>query len=364
MASSELQLPPGLAPDLEYNHLQVGTIIAFAVTYFFCTLFLALRYLQTFKLVKEIELDLVFLTMAYAGGLVYFVTILKLMTHGWGRHVVEINQTDMFNLNKILLPNTITYLTTPGITKLAMLFILFKINPAILYRILVVVIGLCILGYTVTLSAITGGPCNPNLGLESLTCLQNVALSHAVLNIASDLAVIALPIPTIFSLNFSLRTKLTVCLMLALGSMVVVCSIARLPYVIALQDDPDFTYTQAILGIWSVVEVNLGIFCGCAMRLKPLFVKYLPGLKLFSSKQQQTKTIAGTWTSSTKELHGTDPRKVQHTYQLHSVQKGSVDPIMSEEDEGGIRVQHEYDIHSDRGRVSRLDDLDGGGSKW
>lgn len=99
------------------------------------------------------------------------------------------------------------------------------------------------------------------------------------------------------------------------------------------------------------------------MRLKPLFVKYLPGLRLFSSRSA-TKTIAGTSTSSTKELKGADPRKFQHTYQLHSVQKGSVEP-MSEEDEGGIRVQHEYELHSDRGRASRLDELDGGsGIKW
>ncbi|KAM7184565.1 hypothetical protein V8F20_012175 [Naviculisporaceae sp. PSN 640] len=362
MASVD-QLPPGLAPELQYNSLQVGTVISFAVTYLFCTFFLLLRYFQIFKLVKKVEPDLVVLTLAYAGGMVYFVTILKLMTHGWGRHVDEINTTDMFNLNKILLPNTITYLTTPGITKLAMVIVLFQINPSIVYRVLAVLIGLSILGYTVALSAITGGPCNPNLGTESLQCLQNVALSHAILNIVSDLAVIALPIPTIFSLNFSLRTKLTVCCMLALGSLVVVCSIARLPYVIALEGDPDVTYTQAILGIWSVVEVNLGILCGCIMRLKPLFVKYLPGLRLFSSKQA-TKSAPRTWTTSTKELRGTDPRKVHHTYQLHSVQKGSVDPMS--EDEGGIRVQHEYDIHSDRGRVSRLDDLESleGGTKW
>lgn len=141
------------------------------------------------------------------------------MTHGWGRHLIELNTTDMINLNRILLPNTITYLCTPSITKMAMLLVLFEINPAILYRVLVVLVGLSILGYTAALSTITGVPCNPNLGTESLVCLQNVALSHAVLNIASDLAVIALPIPTVFSLNFSLRTKITVCLILALGSL-------------------------------------------------------------------------------------------------------------------------------------------------
>jgi len=52
------QLPPGLAPSLAYNSLQSGTVVAFAVTYAFCTLFLALRYIQAVVIVKKVEVDL------------------------------------------------------------------------------------------------------------------------------------------------------------------------------------------------------------------------------------------------------------------------------------------------------------------
>lgn len=47
---------------------------------------------------------------------------------------------------------------------------------------------------------------------------------------------------------------------------------------------PDVTYTEAILGIWSIVEINLGIICGCAMRLKSLITTYLPRLGLTSGQ--------------------------------------------------------------------------------
>lgn len=57
---------PGMTPpdgqtsdfDAPFNSLQIGTVIAFGVTYFFCTVFLGLRYFQSLSLVKKVELDL------------------------------------------------------------------------------------------------------------------------------------------------------------------------------------------------------------------------------------------------------------------------------------------------------------------
>lgn len=121
------------------------------------------------------------------------------------------------NIKQALLPNTLTYLVCPAITKMAILSVLFRINPSIAYRCAVVAVVIMIFGYTLTLCVITGGPCNP-LKSGTTQCLENVALAQAVLNIASDCAVVALPIPTIVNLHFSLKQKLTVGCLLALGS--------------------------------------------------------------------------------------------------------------------------------------------------
>jgi hypothetical protein len=143
---------------------------------------------------------------------------MAVMTHGWGRHHSELNMTDLTEFNKGLLPNTITYLITPAVTKMAMLTVLYRINPSIFYRCVVGAIGVAIFAYTLTLTSITGGPCNPNKA-GTTVCLTNVALAQAILNIVSDLAVVAVPIPTIVALNFSVKQKLTVALILALGSL-------------------------------------------------------------------------------------------------------------------------------------------------
>lgn len=62
----DLTTTPGMAPPdgqtsqfhAPYNELQIGTVVTFGVTFFIATVFLGLRYFQTLKLVKKLELDL------------------------------------------------------------------------------------------------------------------------------------------------------------------------------------------------------------------------------------------------------------------------------------------------------------------
>lgn len=100
---------------------------------------------------------------------------------------------------------------------MAMLSVLFRINPSLIYRCVVVSAAVAILAYTLALTGITGGPCNP-LKSGTTSCLENVALAQAVMNIVSDFAVIAIPIPTIHGLHFTLKQKISVGCILAIGS--------------------------------------------------------------------------------------------------------------------------------------------------
>ncbi|KAL4875906.1 hypothetical protein BJY04DRAFT_232145 [Aspergillus karnatakaensis] len=364
MAPPEGQVPNFNAP---WNSVQVGSVIAFGVTYFFASLFLGLRYFQAFKLIQKIEVDLVTVTISYGVALVYFVTMVDLFGHGWGKHMWDVSLADLMELNKALLPNTLSYLICPTITKMAILSVLYRINPSFIYRCTVGVVAFMIIAYTLTLCIITGGPCSP-LKDGTIKCLEKVALSQAILNIVSDLAVLALPIPTIHNLHLPFKQKITVGCLLALGSGVIVCSIARLPYVIVLPTTADTTYTQAVLGIWTIIEVNLGIICACAMRFKRLIATYLPKLSLFSSRSRsRSARKAGYEYDSRSNRFRPEGSGGVHSYQLHSVQNGN--------DEGGanggggkghvvmgkkdIEVYREFQVDVDRSDV-RDGDRDGG----
>ncbi|KAK4158958.1 hypothetical protein QBC43DRAFT_138390 [Cladorrhinum sp. PSN259] len=318
----------GLSPvsivGAPYNSLQIGTVVAFAITFFFATFFLVLRYVQSIKIVKQFELDLIILTIAYGLALYYMITLVQLMRVGWARHIFELSLEDLMEFNTILLPNTLTYLITPAVTKMAMLVVLFQINSSVPYRVTVAAMGICIFAYTLTLTSITGGPCNPKYGAGTTKCLMDVALAQSILNIASDIGVILAPIPTIVQLNLSTKQKMSVAAILTVGSGVVICSIARVPYVRALVTNPDITYQEGILGVWSLVEVNLGIVCGCAMRLKKLITAWLPKLGLGTSRGKSG--AATPFGSAGTTLRGTglgDSQLAKGGYTLHSIQKGS-----------------------------------------
>jgi len=286
----------GLSPvsivGAPYNSLQIGTVVAFSITYFFATFFLVLRYIQAVKIVKKFELDLAILTLAWGLGMYYMITLVQLMRVGWARHMWELSLEDLMVFNDILLPNTLTYLITPAVTKMAMLVVLFQINTSVMYRVVVAAMGISIFAYTLTLTSITGGPCNPKNGAGTTKCLMNVAFAQAILNIASDIGVIIAPIPTIISLNLSVKQKMSVLVLLAVGSAVVICSIARTPYVKALETATDLTYQEGILGVWSLVEINLGIVCGSAMRLTKLITTWLLGPKAILSSSGPFLSLA------------------------------------------------------------------------
>ncbi|KAI3150903.1 hypothetical protein CBS147325_2410 [Penicillium roqueforti] len=340
----DLDTTPGIPPPdgqeshfhEPYNSLQIGTVIAFGITYLIATVFLALRYFQAFKLTKKIEIDLITITISYGVALVYFVTVVNCKS-----------PVTIFRVKGLLI-NTLTYLICPCITKMAILSVLFQINPAKIYRCLVVAVALAIFAYTLTLCIITGGPCNP-LHAGTTACLENVALSQAVLNIASDLAVIAIPIPTIHRLHFSEKQKVTVGCLLTLGSSVVICSIARLPYVLLLGKTADTTYIEAILGVWSLVEVNLGIICACAMRFKRLISIYLPRLSLSPSHTPRTAKL-----TEDTPMNRFQPKNTggQHSYQLHSIHDGNPNPLAGTKD---ISVHRSFKVDEERTYLYRRD---------
>jgi hypothetical protein len=113
----------------------------------------------------------------------------------------------------------LTYLWPPTLTKLSILVLYWRISPNRSFRICIIILAVMLVGYTATFTVLFAGPCNPLLATpESAICLNNIAVSQAVLNIVTDGLIIILPIPTIHSLNMPLKQRITVGMILGLGS--------------------------------------------------------------------------------------------------------------------------------------------------
>ncbi|AEO59655.1 hypothetical protein MYCTH_2135030 [Thermothelomyces thermophilus ATCC 42464] len=330
--------PPGVTPDFYHTTaVQVRFIIVFAVTFTLATIALLLRLYTRAFVVKSLGLD-------------------EPMPAGFGRSMYEVSPTQIVGYLELLLALALTYLWPPTLTKLSILVLYWRISPNKAFRISIIALAVALVGYTVTFSALFAGPCNPNLNTpESATCLNNIAVAQAVLNIVTDGIIIVLPIPTIHHLNMALKQRITVGLILGLGSAACVASIVRIAYVRAMVTNPDFTYTQCAAAVWSLFEMNLGILCNALAALKPFVRTYLPGL--FSSNG---------WGSSGRKTGQQGPSKRSksskwaHGYQLHSVGNGKTEQTAAKDNV--VVVDHQFSVEYNTAKPNAVMTTGSGGS--
>ncbi|KAF2105408.1 hypothetical protein BDV96DRAFT_655617 [Lophiotrema nucula] len=101
--------------------------------------------------------------------------------------------------------------------------------------------------------------------------LSAVEISNGVMIAFADLAILALPMPVLWSLHIPTKKKILLCGLFALGCLALIASITRVIYLGRVVSAVDFTFVGVNPLVWSIVEVNLGIICACIPTLKPLF---------------------------------------------------------------------------------------------
>lgn len=167
---------------------------------------------------------------------------------------------------------SVTYFWTPTLTKLSVLTLIHQVYHAKWGKTSAWITGVCIIAYTIVLTVLVTGPCDPLHG--SVVCLTHAGTAHAALNIISDVLVICLPIPLVHQLQMPTRQKVSVGILMTLGSFCVVASIGRVAFVNDIQDNPDITWCQARVGVWSAIELNVGIL-GASCKSVPTAYLYL-----------------------------------------------------------------------------------------
>ncbi|KAM0200185.1 hypothetical protein ACHAPI_002609 [Fusarium lateritium] len=112
-------------------------------------------------------------------------------------------------------------------------------------------------------------------------------------NIVTDLAILALPIPVLTGMRLPSRQKTILVLTFTVGIFVTVVDVVRIYYLqqaitapTSTTTDPqsrfggqtDFAWNASRSLMWSAVEVNVGMMCACVPTLKPLVLKLLPSM--------------------------------------------------------------------------------------
>ncbi|PHH62445.1 hypothetical protein CDD81_7164 [Ophiocordyceps australis] len=238
----------------------------------------------------EFGLDDVFTlatTLMGVPSTVFNATVLP--QNGIGRDVWTQTPTQITNFARIFYVMEILYFAEVALLKLAMLFFYVRIFPAANVRRLLMgtIVIVSLFGLAYVLAAIF--QCTPISyhwhqwdGMHHGKCinLNGLAWSNAIMSIVLDIWMLAIPLWQLKILRMDWKKKAGVAIMFCVGTFVTVVSILRLHSLVKFGLDADNpTWEFYNVGLWSTIEINVGIVCVCLPTLRLMLVRLFPMLR-------------------------------------------------------------------------------------
>ncbi|RDL37694.1 MFS general substrate transporter [Venustampulla echinocandica] len=286
-------------PSINFlNRRAEWVFIATTTTFALSTLFVAGRLISRFFILRHRTADDWWMILAWflAFGLSFSIDYST--TKGLGRHDNNISTSDALSLRRCEYAFTILYNPALMATKTSILVLylrLSKNSQRVLRYASYATLGVVnVAGVVLTfMNAFQCRPVTaaykPSESAQECISIVTLYLCSAPVNIITDLAILALPIPVLTGMRLPQRQKTILVLTFALGIFVTIVDVLRIYY---LQDaissqvkgtgrlgtSPNFAWNVSTALVWSTVEVNVGIICGCVPTLKPLIKRILPAM--------------------------------------------------------------------------------------
>ncbi|KXJ89363.1 hypothetical protein Micbo1qcDRAFT_235195 [Microdochium bolleyi] len=209
-----------------------------------------------------------------------------LVRYGLGKDIWMIeNQDNITEILYIYFWDELLYLAIIPLTKISILAFYLRIFPRKEFRIMTYVLIVGNVLYLVVFELITVFQCTPIEGAWlhwdgefEATCrnLNLQAWVAAAVCLVLDIATIVLPLPELWRLSMSWKKKLQVLSMFCVGFFVSLVAILRLQYLLAFGHGGNVTMDFVEIGIWSTIEVSVGIICACMPALRSLLSLAMP----------------------------------------------------------------------------------------
>jgi fucose permease len=275
-----------------------------AATLVLCSVFVILRLMSRFFVVKKPGWDDYTMIMAWVLAFGASLSIILGTTRGLGRHQDHIPEDWLEPMRKSSYAFSVLYNPALMATKTSILLFYLGLSEtqkifrwATISTLAVVNAGglaLTILNI-VQCRPVSAAWASPVPASAHCTNIVTIYLSSAPLNIITDLAILFLPMPILTSMRLPRKQKIILVITFGFGIFVAIVDVVRIAYLqdaqratlVAAQADrtesgtnqrntSDFSWYASLSFMWSTVEINLGIMCGCVPAMKPLVRRFLP----------------------------------------------------------------------------------------
>ncbi|KAF2704364.1 hypothetical protein K504DRAFT_442554 [Pleomassaria siparia CBS 279.74] len=228
-----------------------------------------------------------------AGGLfitgVYTASNLVMIEHGMGRHIWWLDDVPTFV--KLSLVAEVTYTMAIPLIKCSILLLYHRIFPQKWLNLALLGLGFFITAYNLAQILATIFQCAPVDSLWGASpkehCI-NVPLLIKIcgtINILTDVAILALPIPSLWKLNLSVARKRLLIVMFSMGGIACVASIVRLFYVDKIGNSHDPTWDYAIPALIANAELCIGVLAANLPTYRPLVSTLVSSRRANDSKR-------------------------------------------------------------------------------
>ncbi|KAF1922071.1 MFS monosaccharide transporter-like protein [Ampelomyces quisqualis] len=275
-----------------------------AATLAFCSLFVGLRLVSRFAVMRKPGWDDYTMILAWVLAFGASFSVCYGTTKGLGRRQEDIPPAWLQSMKQTAYVFSVLYNPALMATKTSILVFYLGLSKtqkvfrwATIATLVVVNVGglaLTILNI-VQCRPITAAWASPVPVTASCTNIVTIYLSSAPLNIITDLAIFFLPMPILTSMRLPKKQKIILVITFGFGVFVAVVDVIRIAYLQNAQratlraarsdqsesgneqrNTGEFAWYSALSFMWSAVEINIGIMCGCVPALKPLARRFLP----------------------------------------------------------------------------------------
>ncbi|THC94980.1 hypothetical protein EYZ11_005533 [Aspergillus tanneri] len=111
--------------------------------------------------------------------------------------------------------------------------------------------------------------------------------TSACLSLVEDIIILLLPMPVVWRLNMTVQQKLTLTFVFSLGALVCIFSLLRVIEFNHFHTN-DLAASSAKESIWTALELDVAIICGCLPVLKPLISGFLGRVKGQTTRSSRT----------------------------------------------------------------------------
>ncbi|PGH10707.1 hypothetical protein AJ79_05298 [Helicocarpus griseus UAMH5409] len=271
-------LPPGVIPNFENpkDNLNTVLIVTQIICIAFVTIFLGLRIYVRLAILKTFGREDWTCIVSWILCLGYCTTGIFMAKNGGGYDQWDIRKTALPGYLKTGYAATVIYMPMAFLVKLALLMIIARVFSPHKKAVIGIYVFLALLfGYYASGFVIKARPCDPVPAYwlaANGDCLNQatILMCDSIVSVVSDLIILFLPLPLVWSLQMETKKKLRVMAIMGAGGLATAFSIYRLALVIisGATGNQVMFFTRVVLS--GNAEIGIGLICACLPALNAL----------------------------------------------------------------------------------------------